>query len=121
MLKSPERNTDRWFNINVFDTVVPGTATASVANGRRLESNLRTAPLRYSNILQDSQRRWDFSAIKYFKMTERFTWQFRAETYNALNEVVLRGPTTDPYNTNFGRITAQEPPRSWQLSLRLTY
>jgi hypothetical protein len=121
VLPSSQRNADRWFNINVFDTVVPGTATATVANGRRLEQNLRTSPLRYSNIRTDSQRRWDFSAIKYFKMGERFTWQFRAETYNALNEVVLRGPTTDPYNANFGRITGQEPPRSWQMALRLTF
>jgi hypothetical protein len=121
-LSSPNRNADRWFNTEVFDTVVHSDpAVRTVANGRRLDQNLRTSPLRYSNIRQDSQRRWDFSVIKYFKMTERFTWQFRAETYNTLNEVVLRGPTTDPYNTSFGRVTAQEPPRSWQFALRLSY
>ena len=72
---------------------------------------------RYSNIRADSQRRWDFSLIKYFYLNERANFQFRAETYNALNEPVLRGPTTDPYNTAFGRVTAQEPPRSWQFAL----
>jgi hypothetical protein len=124
VLNSPNRNTDRWFNVDVFDSVANSNpAVRNAANGRRLDTGtrLRTEPLRYSNILTDSQRRWDFSAIKYFKMTERFTWQFRAETYNALNEVVLRSPNTDPYNANFGRVTAQEPPRSWQMSLKLTY
>lgn len=111
VLSSPERNADRWFNTSVFEK--------NTAN--RLDQNRRTSPLRYSNIRADSQRRWDFSVIKYFKMTERFTWQFRAETYNALNEVVLRNPNTDPYNSSFGKITAQEPPRSWQFALRLNY
>jgi hypothetical protein len=111
VLPSSERNADRWFNTSVFDT----------NTSRRLDQNLRTAPLRYSNVRADSQRRWDFSLIKYFKMSERFTWQFRAESYNVLNEVVLRNPTTDPYNSSFGRVTAQEPPRSWQFALRLTY
>jgi hypothetical protein len=110
-LPSPERNADRWFNTDVFERV----------QANRLEWNLRTSPLRYSNIRQDSQRRLDLSLIKYFYITERTFFQFRAETFNALNEVVLRGPNTDPYNSSFGRITAQEPPRSWQFSLQLQW
>lgn len=51
----------------------------------------------------------------------RSNMQFRAEAFNVRNEVVLRGPTTDPYNTAFGRVTAQEPPRSWQFSLKLAW
>jgi hypothetical protein len=111
VLASDQRNTDRWLNTAVFNT----------NTSQRLEQNRRTAPLRYSNIRADSQRRWDFSVIKNFRITERFVMQFRAETYNALNEVVLRNPTTDPYNSSFGRVTAQEPPRSWQMSLKMTY
>jgi hypothetical protein len=105
------RNADRWFNTDVFYKV----------SAQQLSNNIRTAPLRYSNIRTDSQRRWDFSLIKYFHLNERMNFQFRAETFNALNEVVLRGPNTDPYNSAFGRITGQEPPRSWQFSLRLAW
>jgi hypothetical protein len=108
VLPKNERGPDRWFNTGVF----------MKDNRQQLANNIRTAPLRYSNIRTDSQRRWDFSLIKYFYVNEKWNWQFRAETFNALNEVVLRRPTTDPYNTNFGRITAQEPPRSWQFSLK---
>ena len=49
----------------------------------------------------DSQRRWDFSAKKIFKLAEKRSMEFRADTFNALNEVVLRlavGPQTLPSN-----------------------
>jgi hypothetical protein len=111
VLPSSERNTDRWFNTSVFNKTI----------GERLEQNIRTAPLRYSNIRADSQRRIDLSLIKYFYLNETMNFQFRAETFNALNTPVLRGPGTDPYNTSFGRVTAQEPPRSWQFSLQLQW
>src|SRR5690606_28358146 len=102
---------DRWFNTDVFYKV----------SNQQLANNIRTAPLRYSNIRTDSQRRLDLSLIKYFHLNERMNFQFRAETFNALNEVVLRGPNTSPTNSAFGRVTAQEPPRSWQFSLRLAW
>ncbi|MBL8232061.1 MAG: carboxypeptidase regulatory-like domain-containing protein [Bryobacterales bacterium] len=111
VLASPNRNTDRWFNTDVFYKDTRG----------QLGSNIRNAPLRYSNIRTDSQRRWDFSANKTFTLTEKLKMVFRADTFNALNEVVLRGPNTDPYNSAFGRVTAQEPPRSWQFSLTLKF
>jgi hypothetical protein len=111
VLPKDQRGPDRWFNTSVFDT----------NTSQRLANNIRTAPLRYSNNRLDSQRRLDLSMIKYFHITEQLNFQFRAETFNALNEPVLRGPNTDPYNSSFGRVTAQEPPRSWQFSLRLAW
>ncbi len=110
-LPSNQRNTDRWFNTAVFNR---NTAD-------QLVSNIRTAPLRYSNIRADSQRRWDFSARKTFRINERFAMVFRGDTFNAMNEVVLRGPNTSPTSTAFGTITGQEPPRSWQFSLTLQF
>ena len=107
VLPSNQRNTDRWFNTSVFNR----------DTRQQLVANIRTAPLRYSNIRADAQRRWDFSARKTFRINERFSMVFRADTFNALNEVVLRGPQTGPTNSAFGRITSQEPPRSWQFSL----
>jgi len=47
--------------------------------------------------------------------------QFRAECYNAWNHPNLRAVNINPTNTAFGTITAQEPPRSWQGSLKLTF
>ncbi len=111
VLPSDQRNTDRWFNTDVFNR-----RSTDV-----LAWNVRTAPLRYSNIRTDSQRRLDLSANKTFRVTEGIRVIFRADTFNARNEVVLRAPNTDPVNTAFGRVTAQEPPRSWQFSLSVKY
>jgi hypothetical protein len=111
VLPSGQRNTDRWFNTDIFDKV----------SSHALASNIRTFPLRFSNVRLDSQRRWDFSLSKTFTINERLNMKFRGDTFNALNEPVLRGPTTDPTNSSFGKITAQEPPRSFQFSLNLQF
>ncbi len=110
-LPSSRRNADRWFNTDVFDR----------RSGAPLASNIRTFPLRFSNVRLDSQRRWDFSLNKTFQITERFKTRFRADTFNALNEPVLRGPDTNPISSTFGQITAQEPSRSFQFSLNLQF
>ena len=69
----------------------------------------------------DSQRRWDFSLNKTFRLNEHAKLRFRADTFNALNEPVLRGPNTTATSGSFGTVTAQEPPRSLQFSLQMTF
>jgi len=110
-LPSDQRNTDRWFNTGVFNT----------RSTEQLASNLRTFPLRFSNVRLDSQRRWDVSLRKTFRIDERFKMNFRCDSFNILNEPVLRGPNTSPTSSDFGRVTGQEPPRSFQLSLNLSF
>ena len=110
-LPSDQRNADRWFNTDIFErnsAVQPA-------------SNVRTFPLRFSNVRLDSQRRWDFSLNKTFRLTEKAKVRFRADTFNALNEPVLRGPNTTPTAGAFGTVTAQEPPRSFQFSLQVIF
>lgn len=111
VLPSDQRNADRWFNTDVFNRNSTDV----------LGSNIRTFPLRFSNIRLDSQRRWDFSLNKTFQVTEKTKVRFRADTFNALNEPVLRGPQANPTASDFGRITAQEPPRSFQFSLNFQF
>jgi hypothetical protein len=111
VLPSDQRNTDRWFNTDIFNK----RSTDALA------SHFRTFPLRFSNVRLDSQRRWDASLNKMFAISERFKVRFRADSFNILNEPVLRGPTADPTNSSFAKITAQEPPRSFQFSLNLAF
>jgi len=47
--------------------------------------------------------------------------RFRADTFNLLNEPVLRGPNTTATSGAFGTVTAQEPPRSFQFGLQLQW
>jgi hypothetical protein len=111
VLPSDQRNADRWFNTDVFDK----RSTVQLA------SNLRTFPLRFGNVRLDSQRRWDFSLNKSFQISERIKTKFRVDSFNALNEPVLRGPDANPTSSTFGRITAQEPSRSFQASLNVQF
>jgi hypothetical protein len=111
VLPSDQRNADNWFNTNVFNK----------NSGAVLASNINTSPLRYSNIRSDSQRRIDLSANKNFRITESVRMIFRADTFNARNEVVLNNPNTAPTNTAFGKITGQQPSRSWQFALTLKF
>lgn len=109
-----ERNVDSWFTpakAAGFETV--GTLQPA--------SNLRKFSLRFSSARGPNQDRWDFSLIKNFRISERWNTQFRAETFNALNHPNLYDPNTDPTSPSYGSITGQDTPRSWQMSLKLTF
>lgn len=98
------------------------TSAGFVTNSsQQLASNVRTMPLRFSYIRGPGQERWDFSAIKNFSVTERVRLQFRGECYNAFNHPNLSDPNTDPTSAAFGVITGQNPPRSWQFALKMTF
>jgi hypothetical protein len=110
-LPSDQRNVDHWFNTSIFDR----------ATGDQLASNIRTFPLRFSNVRFDSQRRLDGSVNKIFSITERFKMRFRADTFNALNTPVAQGPNTTATGSTFGTVSGQESPRSFQFSLNLQF
>ena len=59
--------------------------------------------------------------IKNFAITERWKLQFRAETFNLANYANLSNPNTTVTSGAFGTITGQDPPRSWQGALKLTF
>jgi hypothetical protein len=111
-LPRSQRSVDRWFNTD---------AGFNRNNSQQLASNLRVSPLRFSGIRGDGQSRWDFSAIKMFRLTEQVKAQFRAEVLNAWNHPNLTGPNTTPTNTAFGTITGQDVPRSWTFSLKVSF
>lgn len=111
-LPKSERSVDRWFNT---------AAGFNRNNAQALASNYRVSALRFSGIRGDGQSRWDLSAIKNFKVTERWKVQFRAECLNAMNHPNLFAPNTTPSSTAFGTITGQDVPRSWQMALRITF
>ncbi|MFN7921611.1 MAG: carboxypeptidase-like regulatory domain-containing protein [Bryobacteraceae bacterium] len=114
VLPNDKRNVDQWFT--------PAAQAGFETNGaRQLASNLRRFSLRFSSVRGPNQDRWDFSLIKSFRISERITTQFRAETFNALNHPNLYDPSTDPTSAAWGTITGQDTPRSWQMSLKLMW
>jgi hypothetical protein len=112
VLPSDQRSVDQWFNVN---------AGFQRNNALQLASNLRRFPLRFNGIRGPVQDRLDMGMIKNFRINERFVLQFRAETFNALNFANKANPNTTVTSGAFGTITSQDPPRSWQGALKLTF
>jgi Carboxypeptidase regulatory-like domain len=64
----------------------------------------------------------DFALVRSFNLTERATFQFRAEAFNALNKTNLGTPNRFVNTPQFGTITmAMSPPRQLQVSARLSF
>ncbi len=66
---------------------------------------------------------WDVLIEKRFRFTERIGMEFRAELYNALNQVIFAGPTTLITSADFGKIRLNQvnTPRQVQFGMRLTF
>lgn len=112
-LGSGERSADRWFNVDAgFNRV----------STQQLSYNIRTFPLRLSGVRGDVLSRWDFSMIKDFALTEKVTFQFRAEVFNAWNHPSFSSPNLSPTSTAFGACTGTaNEPRQWQFAARLKF
>jgi len=99
-----------------------GATWHPVLNGvAGVAQNLRRFPLRFNGIRGPIQARIDFGLIKNFAITERWRLQFRPETFNVANYANLSNPNTTVTSGAFGTITGQDPPRSWQGALKLTF
>jgi len=112
LLPKGQRSVDQWFNVN---------AGFERNNALQLGSNLRRFPIRFNGIRGPIQARYDGGLIKNFTITERWRLQFRAETFNLANFSNLSNPNTSVTSGAFGTITGQDPPRSWQGALKLTF
>jgi hypothetical protein len=64
---------------------------------------------------------WDLGLFKNGPITERLSYQFRAEFFNVLNHPSFNGVSTGVTSGNFGRITGVNDPREIQLALKLSF
>jgi hypothetical protein len=63
----------------------------------------------------------DLSAFKNFPIREGMTLQFRAEAFNAFNNVKFFPPDMNSASPNFARLLSADRPRVMQLALRFTF
>jgi hypothetical protein len=74
------------------------------------------------NIRNDGIFNWDLSVFKNFRLTEKFSLQFRAEALNAFNTPRFSGPNTSVTSSSFGTITSQaNAPRQMQMGLKVLF
>jgi hypothetical protein len=94
-----------WFNPNAFSRPAPLTFGTS---GRDIISS----PGFFN---------WDVSLFKAFVVHEGITMTFRAEFFDALNQVRFDPPNLDVFSPFLGQIQSAEQPRIIQLGLRLQF
>ena len=109
-IPSKNRTTDRWFNTDVFTSLLNSTSTLSTP-----ANHLRTLPFRFSDVRRDNQNNFDFSFLKETRIREGMKIQFRFEFINGFNQPYFTAPLVTPTTTtavngvnvpSFGRIVA---------------
>jgi hypothetical protein len=111
-LSSGKRSIHEWFNTSGFVT----------ASSQQLADNLRTFPLRLSNVRGDGQYLWNFAAIKAIPIHDSLQVQFRGEAYNAFNHPNMSDPNVTPTSSAFGTVTSMDGyGREIQLALRVLF
>jgi Carboxypeptidase regulatory-like domain len=97
---------DEWFNPSAFATP-PAFTFGDVGRNSVYGPGLQTL---------------DVAVVRAFRLTERATFQFRAEAFNALNHTNLGTPNRFVNTPQFGTITmAMTPGRELQLSARVSF
>lgn len=108
------RTWDSWFNTANFEKVA---AKGPAAYHRRV------FPTRINDLRRDMTNQWNANVAKNIKFTERWALQLRLDVLNVQNRSQMDNPNTDPYSTNFGKITQQTAATNrWiQIQGRITF
>src|SRR5947209_18202637 len=102
------KTVDQWFDISQFTTQAPFT--------------LNTLSIQLNDLRAPGINKWDLTAMKKIRITERMEFRLQAEFYNAFNMALFDIPNTTVTSPNFGRITVVViQPRQLQISGRLTW
>lgn len=126
-LPSGQQTYDKWFD----------TCTL-LTNGQRSNCSSPTAPITWQQLKPNELRTFDdrspnirdhwatqvnMSMFKNIKIHERYTFQFRAEAFNAFNTPIYPGPDTGLTSNLFGVVTKDQTnfPRSMQFAFRLNF
>jgi len=107
-----DQNFNQWFNNDVKDCYQDYQPYS-----------LRNVEDRFPNIRNPSAPQLNMALQKSFKLSERFTFQFRAESFNVSNTPIMPGPNTDWRSPQFGKVTLQQQnfPRLVQLAGKLYF
>ena len=95
-----DRTFDSWFNTANFERSNAKTPTST-------SFQARVFPTRVDGVRADHTNQWNANMSKNLHLTERVNMQLRFDALNLTNRSQMSGPSTDPLNTNFGRVTSQ--------------
>jgi hypothetical protein len=72
-------------------------------------------------VVTPGRNNWNMSMFKQFQFTERFRFEFRAETFNTFNHTQLSGLSTSVTAVDFGQLTSAAQPRTFQFGAKLLF
>jgi hypothetical protein len=99
-LDNPTRG--RWFDTSLFAALPPGT-TNDPAN------TVRKNPWTYDGLVGPGTSQTDVTLSKAFRLSERFKFEVRVESYNVFNNLNWDNPVVDFTNANFGKVISKRP------------
>ncbi len=121
----------------VLNTNVPGCGSWSVANqnstqwfnnnkacySTRAPYTFHTNPDRFPNIRNPAEPQVNLALEKSIRISERYRFTLRGETFNVANTVIRPGPDTTFSDANFGQLplTQQNFPRLIQLAAKFYF
>ncbi len=104
---------DRWFNTDNFGRTTAQSPARYTA---------RIFPLYVDGVRRDRTNQWNVNLQREFPIAERAKLQMRVDALNLQNRSQFSDPTTDPLNTNFGKVTSQlGTNRFIQIQMRLQF
>ena len=107
-----------WLSVSAFGLPLSAVSTPA--------SVYAAYPFRFGNVGKDSVRgpglfNWDMGLAKEFPLRETISLQFRAEFFNAFNNVNFSDPVSTISSGGFGSIRSAADPRIGQLALKLRF
>ncbi len=109
------RTLDRWFNTEApFER---NAARGPAAFHRRV------FPVHIEGLRADTTNIWNANIQREFHLAEAVRLQFRFDALNLFNHTTFAAPDTNPYSSNFGKVTnvTGTPPRFIQLQAKLRF
>jgi len=100
---------DQWFNTANFERVA---ARGPAAFHRRV------FPTRVDGVRADGLNQWNANLLRNFKLKENLALQLRMDALNVQNRSQFASPNTNPFSTDFGRITSQTQTRNRFLQVQ---
>jgi hypothetical protein len=104
-LPSDQRGPDHWFNTAAFANA-PATALGNAGVGI---------------IPSPGWENWDLTLRKIFKIHDRFSLRFTADSFNVFNHVNFDAPNVTTSSASFGTISTSQPARNIQFGLKLLF
>lgn len=102
----------KYFDITAFRAVGADPDTANRARFGTAGFNILRGPRR---------SQWDFGLFRQFRITERFSLQFRAEGFNFTNTPQWGNPNSNRDSSAFGENTSVSGERQFRFGLRLGF